>query len=101
VLVNESAADHPDLSSFTRPKAAFALRRDSEREGATGWKEGRTVILYGDWQEVKNNSFRLRMEQRPFSARAQSVTIAVTGDRTRTDQFLKKTDIRSLLELMK
>ncbi len=101
VTVNESAAEYPDLKAFTRPKAAFALRRDGEREGATGWKEGRTVILYGDWQEVKNNSFRLRMEQRPFSARAQSIRIAVAGDRARAEQFLKKTDIRSILDLMK
>jgi hypothetical protein len=101
VTVNESAAEYPDLKSFTRPKAAFALRRDGERQGATGWKEGRTVILYGDWQEVKNNSFRLRMEQRPFSSRAQSIRIAIAGDRARTEQFLKKTDIRSILDLMK
>jgi hypothetical protein len=101
VTVNESAAEYPDLKAFTRPKAAFALRRDGERQGATGWNEGRTVILYGDWQEVKNNSFRLRMDQRPFSSRAQSIRIATTGDRTRTEQLLKKTDIRSILDLMK
>ncbi len=101
VTVNESFAEYPDLRSFTRPKAAFALRKDGEREGSLGWKPGRTVILYGDWQEVKNNSFRLRREERPLSPRAQSILIAITGDRTRAEQFLKRTDLRSILELMK
>ncbi len=101
VTVNESAAEYPDLKSFSRPKAAFALRRDGEREGPLGWKTGRTVILYGDWQEVKNNSFRLRMEPRPFSSRAQSLLIAVAGDRSRAEQFLRRTDLRSILDLMK
>ncbi len=101
VTVNEQSAEYPDLKAFTRPKAAFALRRDGERQGASGWTEGRTVILYGDWQEVKNNSFRLRMEQRPLSSRAQSIRIAINGDRARTEQLLKKTDMRSILDLMK
>ncbi len=101
VTVNESSAEYPDLRSFTRPKAAFALRKDGERAGSLGWKPGRTVVLYGDWQEVKNNSFRLRKEERPLSPRAQSILIAITGDRTRAEQFLKRTDLRSILELMK
>ena len=101
ITVNERSADYPELSPASRPKAAFALRREGERDGLTGWREGRTVILYGDWQEVKNNSFRLRSEQRPFPTRAQSIRIDVTGDRTRTEQLLRRMNIRSILELMK
>jgi hypothetical protein len=101
VFLNESSAEFPGAKAFSRPKAAFALRKEGERIGAKDWKEAQTLILYGEWQEVRLNTFRASMAQKPYWPKPQTITIAVAGERTRTDHFLKQTDLRSLLELMK
>ena len=99
--LDESMIAFPEARAFTRPKVAFALRREGMRIGVTGWKETEVLILYGDWQEVQPNSFRGRMEKKPFWPKPQTVMLSVTGDEKRTTQFLKQVGLKDIVGLMK
>jgi flagellar motor protein MotB len=99
--LDESAIAFPDAKAFTRPKVAFALRREGTRIGVTGWKETEVLILYGDWQEVQPNSFRARMEKKPFASKPQTVMLSVIGDENRTTKFLKQMGLKDIVGLTK
>lgn len=99
--LDEGAIAYPEAKAFTRPKVAFALRREGTRIGVTGWKETEILILYGDWQEVQPNSFRARMEKKPFGPKPQTILLSVTGDEKRTTQFLKQMGLKDIVGLMK
>jgi len=99
--LDESAIAFPDSKAFTRPKVAFALRKEGTRIGVTGWKETETLILYGDWQEVQPNSFRARMEKKPFGSKPQTVMLSVIGDENRTTRFLKQMGLKDIVGLTK
>ena len=99
--LDEDAIAYPEAKAFSRPKVAFALRREGARIGVTGWKEPEILILYGDWQEVQPNSFRARMEKKPFGPKPQTILLSVTGDEKRTTQFLKQMGLKEIVGLMK
>lgn len=99
--LDEGAIAFPEARAFTRPKVAFALRREGMRVGVTEWKESEVLILYGDWQEVQPNSFRGRMEKKPFRPKPQTIMLSVTGDEKRTTQFLKQLGLKDIVGLMK
>jgi len=99
--LDESAIAFPDSKAFTRPKVAFALRKEGTRIGVTGWKETEVLILYGDWQEVQPNSFRARMEKKPFGSKPQTVMLSVIGDENRTTRFLKQMGLKDIVGLTK
>ena len=99
--LDEGEIVFPDSKAFTRPKVAFALRREGTRVGVTGWKETESLILYGDWQEVHPNSFRARMEQKPFRPKPQTILLSVTGDDKRTAQLFKQMVLKDIVGLMK
>lgn len=98
--LDEGAAAFPDAKAFTRAKVAFALRKEGMRVGVTGWKETETLLLYGDWQEVQPNSFRARMEKKPFGPKPQAILLSVTGDEKRTARFLKQLGLKDIVGLM-
>jgi hypothetical protein len=101
VSLNDSSAELPQGAPFSLPGAAFALRREGERAGVTVWKEGQTVILYGGWQQERENTFRANVAQPPFSPKAKTVKILVTGDKRRVEQLLKQMNLKAVLLLMK
>jgi hypothetical protein len=101
VSLNESFSEFPSGKGFTRPKAAFALRREGQRDGPKGWKESQTLIMYGDWQEARKNTFVARMKDIPYWHKVQTIAISIIGDRTRTDGLLSTMDIKAILGLMK
>jgi hypothetical protein len=99
--LDEGTIAFPEARAFTRPKVAFALRREGMRIGVTEWKETEVLILYGDWQEVQPNSFRARMEKKPFGPKPQTIMLSVIGDEKRTTQFLKQMGLKDIVGLMK
>ncbi len=101
IALNTNTAEFPQAVPFSRHKAAFALRKEGEHVGPTGWKDGRSMILYGDWQEVRGNTFRADIESKPYWLKPQTIVITADGDRNRIDQLLKKTDLKTIVELMK
>jgi hypothetical protein len=82
------------------PDAAFAFRREGERERATTWKEGQTLILYGQWQEEKDRVIRARPLPAPGSSKAHTIKITVTGDKGRVEQLLGQTALKTILKLL-
>ncbi len=98
--LDEDAVVFPDAKAFTRARVAFALRKEGMRVGVTGWKETETLILYGDWQEVQPNSFRARMEKKPFGRKPQAILLSVTGDEKRAARFLKQLSLKDIVGLM-
>ncbi len=101
VTVNGDAAELPHGGTFSMPGAAFALRREGERAGATVWREGQTLILYGDWQPMRNGVFRAKGNQRTLSSKAKTITILVTGEKNRADRLLAQANLEAILSLMK
>ncbi len=101
VSLNDNGAELQHGEPVSVRGAAFALRREGERAGATAWKEGRTLILYGDWQQERENTFRAKGEQQPFAPKAKTVKILITGEKKRVEQLLKKMDVKAILSLMK
>jgi len=99
--LDEGTIVFPDAKAFTRAKVAFALRKEGTRTGMTGWKETESLVLYGDWQEVQPNSFRARMEKKPFRPKPQTILLSVTGDEKRTNQFMKQMGLKEIVGLMK
>jgi hypothetical protein len=101
VSLNDNGAELPHGEPVSVRGAAFALRREGERTGAMVWKEGQTLILYGDWQREQENSFHAKMEQEPIAPAAKTVKILITGDKKRVEQLFKKMDVKAILRLMK
>jgi hypothetical protein len=99
--LDEGAITFQEAKAFTRPKVAFALRREGMRMGLTGWKETELLFLYGDWQEVQPDFFRARMIKKPFQPRPQTIALSVTGDARRATQFLKQMGLKDIVGLMK
>lgn len=101
VGINEAAAEFAGTGqAFEQPKAAFALRKDGERAGSTGWKEGELLILYGNWQQAGPNRFRGAVFPDLPKGRAQTLRISITGERKLAEQLLKGMDLKSILTLM-
>lgn len=101
VSLNDDEAELLKGEPVSVRSAAFALRREGERAGATGWKEGQTLILYGDWLQERERGFRAKGEQQPFAAKARTVKVLITGEKKRAEQLFKKMDVKSVLSLMK
>jgi len=101
VSLDERDVEFPNGNPFTRPKAAFALRTEGTRSGPAEWIDGKTIILYGDWQEVRKNVFHAEVAQKPFWPKPQTIIIQIIGDRARTDQMLKQMSLKDIVGLMK
>ncbi|MHB8844393.1 MAG: hypothetical protein ACYC7L_06545 [Nitrospirota bacterium] len=99
ISVNETSAELPDGRYYSRPKAAYAVKQEGGRVGPAGWKEDRVLLLYGDWEDA-GNAFRGKVDQTP-SAKVRTIAITIAGDRSRTEQFLKKMAMRDILGLLK
>ena len=100
VAVNETAAGMPQARAFSRPKAAYALKKQGGRVGPTGWQTDQLMILYGDWDDAGNDQFRGRVDGTPFSPKVRTIAVTFTGDRSRTEQFLKQMGMKDILGLM-
>jgi hypothetical protein len=100
ISLNDNRLELPQGEAFVQQKAAFALRREGERLGITSWREGRTVILFGNWEPVGEDRFRAHTGQRPFSPKVQTIMITVTGDGKRADTLIARIDLRTILDLM-
>jgi hypothetical protein len=101
VSLNDSRAELLPGEPVSVRGAAFALRREGGPAGATIWKEGQTLVLYGDWQLERENTFRIKGEQPLFSAKAKTVCILITAEKKRAEQLFKKMDVKAILSLMK
>lgn len=99
VSVNETSAELPEGRYYSRPKAAYAVKREGGRVGPAGWKEDTVLLLYGDWEDA-GNAFRGKVDQTP-SAKVRTVAVTIAGDRSRMEQFLKKMAMRDILGLLK
>jgi hypothetical protein len=101
INVNEENAELPRGEPVQISSASFAVRREGERIGITGWKEGQTLILFGDWHQTGTNAFSARPQSASGEAPARTIAMTLTGDKKRTDELLKQIDIRALLALLK
>lgn len=101
VTVNENIAELTQGESLPTADAAFALRKEGKRIGVTSWEEGQTLFLYGNWQPVRPDRFRANVDGPPFSPKAKTIVILLTGDRKRVDKLLKQIDQKAILNLMK
>lgn len=101
VTINATTASFPDARYFSRPKAAYALKKEGGRVGLTGWKPDQVLLLYGDWEDARQDTFRGKAELRPFSSRVRTIAIMMEGDPLRMDQFYKHAGMRDLLGMMK
>lgn len=101
VTLNDENAELLNGEPFYQPKAVFALRKEGGRSGATGWKEGRTLILFGEWQQTGQTVFRMKMGQPPFWPKVASIKITLIGDKRRVDELLNQMDLKAILSLMK
>lgn len=100
VSINDQDVLFPGTRAFSRPRSAFALRKEGDRDGFTTWRESRSIILYGDWQEVRPNVFHANYQQPPFSSRVRTVVFDIVGDAKRVDQFLKKMAVKDIVGMM-
>jgi len=101
VSLNERTAEFPKAKGYSRPKAAFACRKEGERVGLTGWKETETIILYGNWSEVRQNAYQADFDQPPFTPTVRTVRFDIIGDAVRVDQMLKKMSLKDIVEMVR
>ncbi len=101
ISLNDNRLDLLQGEPFVQHQAAFALRREGERSGIASWREGRTVILFGNWELEGQGRFRANIDQPPFSPKVQTITITVAGDRKRVNTLIGQIDLRTILGLMK
>ncbi len=101
VALNDSEAAFPRGEMVTCAGAAFALRREGERVGVTMWREGTTMLLYGDWQLVNQDTFHANGEQPLFAPQARTIRISIVADKKRADELLKQMGLKALMKLMK
>ncbi len=101
ISINDNRSELLQGEPFVLQNAAFALRREGERSGIASWREGQTVILFGNWEPDGQGRFRANTGQPPFSPKVQTITITVTGGRKRADTLISQIDLRTILSLMK
>ncbi len=101
VSLNDASADLPQGEPLKVPRAAYALRKEGERAGLTSWREGKTLILFGAWEPVKEGRYRTKADPSSFPSKVRTVKIVITGDRKRAEDLIGKIDIRAILGLMK
>lgn len=58
LTVNATTASFPDARYFSRPRAAYALKKEGGRVALTGWKPDQVLLLYGDWDDARQDTFR-------------------------------------------
>ncbi len=101
VGINEQAAEVTQgVQAFEHHGAAFAFRKDGERAGATGWKEGMKLILFGNWNRSGENRFTATVRPDLPAGRAQTIRISIIGEPKLADQLLNAMDMKSILSLM-
>lgn len=101
IAVNDDGVENGQGEPLSVPGAAFAFRGKGERTGPTVWKEGQTVILYGDWQQKGNGVWSAQVQRTSTTLKAQNIKITLIGDKKRTEELLKQLDKKSILSLMK
>jgi len=101
VSLNERTAEFPKAKGYSRPKAAFACRKEGERVGVNGWKDTETIILYGNWSEVRSNVFHADFDQPPFTPAVRTVRLDISGEAVRVDQLLKKMSLKDIVEMVR
>ncbi len=101
IVVNDEWAEAANNEPVSVTGAAFAFRRVGERKGPTIWQEGKTIILFGDWQQAGNGVFRGHVPHETQSVKAQTIKIIITADRNRATELLKQMDRKAILSLMK
>lgn len=101
VSLNDSRAELSAGDPVSVRGAAFALRREGGQAGTTNWKEGQSLLLYGDWQQEGGNMFHANGEQPPFSSKANTMSILITAEKKRAEQLFKKMDVKAILSLIK
>ncbi|HSQ77611.1 MAG TPA: hypothetical protein VLN91_01855 [Nitrospirota bacterium] len=101
VFLNDDGAELLNGEPVSVRGATFALRREGERAGPAGWKEGQTLVLYGDWLQEGERRYRAKGEQQPFAPKVKTVKVLITGEKKRAEQLFKKMDVKSVLSLMK
>jgi len=101
VSVNDASAALAEARSFSRPKAAYALKKEGGRVGPTGWKADELLLLYGDWDDAGKNSFRGKVDPAPLSPKVRTITVFIAGDKSRTEQFLKQMGMKDILGMLK
>ncbi len=97
--LNEETAQLPGGGTVNVKGAAFALYRPGAASGATGWKEGELLVLYGEWRALGNSVFRV-LAPDGADRRIWSVRIVITGEQARAEQLLRQMDLKALLSLM-
>jgi len=101
VTVNDTSAALADARYFSRPKAAYALKKEGGRVGPAGWKADELLLLYGDWDDAGKNAFRGKVDPTPFSSKVRTITVFIAGDKSRTEQFLKQMGMKEILGMLK
>jgi len=101
VTVNDTSAGLADARYFSRPKAAYALKKEGGRVGPAGWTADQLLILYGDWEDAGKNAFRGKVDQKPLSPQVRTITVFIAGDKSRTEQFLKQMGMKDILGMLK
>ncbi len=100
IVVNGENAEDIYGEPVSISKAAFAIRRKGEQTGPLIWQEGKTVILFGDWQQVGIGVFKGHVLQKSQNKKVQTIKITITGARNRVVELLSQMDKTALLSLM-
>jgi hypothetical protein len=101
LTVNDTTAAFPDGRYFSRPRAAYALKKEGGRVGLTGWRQDQVLLLYGEWDDAGKDTFRGKVEQQPFSRKVRTIAIAIESDPSRMDEFLKQVGMKDILGMLK
>jgi hypothetical protein len=101
VSLNDTNADLSQGEPLAVPEAVHARRKEGERTGVTSWREGTMLILFGEWERMKDDRFRAKAEQPSFSSKARTITIVITGDRKRAESLIGRMNLKAILGLMK
>ena len=100
VALNEEAAALPQAEPIAVKGAAFALYRQGAPSGATGWKQGELLVLYGEWRSLGNNVFSAQVLA-GSDQKARTIRITIAGEQARAQQLLNQIDLEAVLSLMK
>jgi len=101
VSLNDTNADLSQGEPLAVPEAVHARRKEGERAGVTSWREGTTVILFGEWERMQEDRFRAKADRAPFSSKARTITIVINGDRKRAESLIGRMNLKGILGLMK
>jgi hypothetical protein len=101
IKVNDEKAEDVNGEPVSISESAFAFRREGERKGPIIWQEGKTVILFGNWQQVGIGVFRGYVQHRPQNQKAETIIITICGARDRAMELLNQMDKKAILSLMK